>query len=95
MNLILNVPTDHTFRTIFIDAVFCLCEILRTFCSIVLGLHKHVLLTPTETWLTIEIIVTVIRITIIIVMMMNDTETSSAGLRAETPFAPVTHFTVH
>ena len=85
----------HTFRTIFIDAVLCFREILRTLSSIVLWLHKHVLLTPAETWLTIEIIVTVIRITIIIVMMVNDNKTSSARLRAETPFAPVTHFTVH
>ena len=80
----------HTFRTIFRDAVFCLREILRTLSSIVLGLHKHVLLTPAQTWLTIEIIVTVIMI-----IVMNDNETSSARLRAETPFAPVTHFTVH
>ena len=90
----------HTFRTIFIDAVFCFREILRTLSSIVLWLHKHVLLTPAQTWLTIEnlfsllkIIVTVIMI--IVMMMMSDNETSSARLRAETPRAPVTHFTVH
>ena len=32
---------------------------------------------------------------IVMMMVMNDNETSSARLRAETPFAPVTHFTVH